>query len=216
VTPEPVAIDVVLVPLVVPPTVRDDAYAILDDGERERVLQRAGVAADRFVVAHAAARLVVGARIGVDAARVEFATEPHGRPIISGCSFSLSHAGDRAAIATGIEGLRLGIDIEIVRDRIRLDRLARRVFDRSTYEQWRTLGREARLEAFFARWTAVEAVLKARGTGVAGGIDTALPPPGWTCEPFAGGRGYASAVAADLPAIAVTVRELDVAGELTR
>jgi hypothetical protein len=53
---------------------------------------------------------------------------------------------------------------------------------------------EAREKEFFSRWTAIEAVLKARGIGLYG---AGTEPDGeWTVLPVEAGRGYTAAVAA--------------------
>jgi 4'-phosphopantetheinyl transferase len=213
----PVAIDVTLVSLRVSTSTIGHAVALLDEREHAAASMRVGDARRRYLVAHAAARVVIGERLDADPARVIVTSEAGGRPVVDGVAFSLSHSGEQAAVAIAAAGARIGVDLEWVRPRPHLDRLAQRVFDPDEYETWRGLPPRARPRAFAARWTEVEAVLKARGTGIAGGLASAIAlPPGWSCAAIDAGSGYVGAVAAQGPAMSVTSRVLRLADALTR
>ena len=86
----------------------------------------------------------------------------HGQPRVDGAFVSLARAGDRVAIAASLDG-PVGIDIET------LERVGAAGFDDVAFgERERGAIREAARPAEMrARlWTAKEAVLKARGTGL--------------------------------------------------
>jgi 4'-phosphopantetheinyl transferase len=213
------AIDVTLLSLRVSAALVDGACAILDERERTEASTRAGDVRRRYVAAHAATRLLIADATGRDPAGVRIEKEPAGRPVADGIAFSLAHSGDRAAvaIAVGRPATRLGVDLERVRDRRHLDRLAPRVFEPEEYAVWRALAPRARPRAFARRWTELEALLKARGTGIAGGLASAIAvPTGWSRVMFAAGTGYVGAVAADASPIAVTTRRFRLADALTR
>ena len=166
-------IDVTLVSLRVSSSMLSRALALLDDTERASASTRVGDARRRFLVAHAAARVVIAERLRVDPAGLRIASEDRGRPVVEGVAFSLSHSAERAAVAVAAPTACIGVDIERVRNRPHLDRLAQRVFRPDEYERggrWRS----RRAHAFAQRWTEVEAMLKARGTGIAGGLATAM------------------------------------------
>jgi 4'-phosphopantetheinyl transferase len=202
-----VTIDIALLSLRVSTSVIGRALALLDDAERATASAREGDARRRHVVAHAASRVVLAERLGVDPARLDIESEPGGRPTVDGIAFSLSHSGDRGAVAITEPGVNVGVDLEQVRVRPHLDRLAERVFEADEYQRWRGLAPRVRPRVFAQRWTEVEAVLKARGTGIAGGLASARDlGPGWSRTPFDAGAGYVGAIAADASPMVVTTR----------
>jgi phosphopantetheinyl transferase len=156
-----------------------------------------------------AARVVIGSRLGVYPTLVAVGREPSGRPVADGVALSIAHSGGVGAIAISDPGARVGIDIERVRPRRYIDRIAARIFDADELVPLAALDGAARLRAFLQRWTEVEAILKAQGTGIAGGFASAAPrPSGWSCVAIDAGQGFAGAVAADVDSIAVSVRHL--------
>jgi phosphopantetheinyl transferase len=160
---------------------------------------------------------VIGARLECDPAQVIITVESNGRPEVAGVAFSLSHSADRAAIAIAAPSTRIGVDLESVRPRAYLDRLALRVFAPDEYARWQARPRSQRPRAFAQRWTVLEAVLTASGTGSAGGLASGrVPPPRWSCVPIDAGRGYAGAVAVDTTPIAVAMHQLRLGDALTR
>ena len=212
-----VVIDVTLVSLRLSASMINRALVLLDGHERTLVATRSGDARRRYLAAHAAARVVLGERLGIDPARVSIASEPGGRPIVDGLAFSLTHSAERAAVAVAASDRRVGIDLEQVRSRTHLDRLAQRVFDPDAYERWHGLPERARPRAFAARWTEVEALLKAQGTGIAAGLASASAVPhGWSCTAIDAGAGYVGALAADASAIAVRTHAFRLGDALTR
>jgi phosphopantetheine--protein transferase-like protein len=88
---------------------------------------------------------------------------------------SVSHTRGVSAVAWA--PVRVGIDVEHVRDRKYLARLARRAMTDTEYDAWRAATEPG--HAFAQHWTRVEAYLKATGTGVRGGL-RARPPSSWT------------------------------------
>jgi 4'-phosphopantetheinyl transferase len=210
------AVDVAVVALDVGPATFELALALLDARERAAADARHEPMRRRYVVAHAALRIVVGDRLGLEAASVKIESEPTGRPLVAGLAVSLTHSGDRALIATAAPDVLVGVDVERVRERARLDRLAARVFDAPGYRAWCALPSSARPQAFAQRWTEVEALLKARGTGIAGGLASAIDvSAGWARAAIAVGDGYVGAVALNRPALTVAVRSLDLDRALT-
>jgi phosphopantetheinyl transferase len=156
-----------------------------------------------------AARVVIGSRLAVYPTLVFIEREPSGRPIAEGVALSLAHSGGLGAIAISDPGARVGIDVERVRPRRYLDRIATRIFDADELVALAALDDAARLLAFLRRWTEVEAILKAQGTGIAGGFANAVPRPhGWSCEPIDCGPGFVGTVAADAPSMKVQTRQL--------
>jgi len=88
--------------------------------------------------------------------------------------------------------VRVGIDVELVRDRPYLDRVARRAMTDTEWEQWRASTDPVR--AFAQHWTRVEAYLKGIGAGVRGGLRS-RPTEGWTVADLDVGAMHAGALA---------------------
>jgi phosphopantetheinyl transferase len=94
-------------------------------------------------------------------------SQEHGRPALAGDdrpSFSLSHSGEVAVVALAPD--RVGADVEVVRERRYVDRVARRMFTADEFAHWSALRGPDRLVAFLRAWTAKEAYLKMLGVGL--------------------------------------------------
>ena len=100
----------------------------------------------------------------------------HGRPHLDGdadhVDLNWSHSGDWL-IAAYAEGMRVGIDIELLRPRPKALALAQRFFAPTETAWLETLRDDpARLQRAFTRlWCAKEALLKAHGRGLSFGLE---------------------------------------------
>lgn len=162
---------------------------VLDDGERERARRfRADAARRRFVVGHGVLRLMLGRLTGAAPELLRFArrcarcgSTEHGKPYVtaperSDIDFSLAHSGELALVAVA-RGRLVGADVEGVRRRTDVLAVARHAFSPAERRAIESLATEdERREAFFRCWTRKEAYLKARGEGLAGGLDTFTVP----------------------------------------
>ncbi|GAA3386039.1 4'-phosphopantetheinyl transferase family protein [Cryptosporangium minutisporangium] len=148
---------------------RPDALVdLLDPSERNR---RAAFRRDadraRFTVAAALLRVLGGAHLGVAPERLAVSRScpdcdrPHGRPAlpVAGWECSVSHSGDRVAVAIGRTG-PLGVDVELVERRGDVDV---RDLVLSATEQ-------ASPDDLVTYWVRKEAVLKATGEGLRVGL----------------------------------------------
>ena len=157
--------------------------------------------ARRFAVARGAARSILGKYLGAAANAIEFAYGPLGKPEIQqpccNLRFNLSHAGDKALLAVRTDW-EVGVDLEPVRSRGNMLKIAGRVFAPEIAEGLKDLEGDERLHAFFSHWTGMEARAKALGKGVFSQDTGALPWIGF--RPAAGWIG-AVASSADLPPI---------------
>jgi len=85
--------------------------------------------------------------------------------------FSVSHSGELALIALTV-GREVGIDLEYVDREIHFEGIARRFFTAAEITALLHLPPEMRRSGFFLCWTRKEAVLKARGEGLAASLDS--------------------------------------------
>jgi 4'-phosphopantetheinyl transferase len=127
------------------------------------------------------------AELGVgDNAKPRLARDP-GR-----LSFNLSHSGRLALIAIAPGGTEVGIDIERLRPRRDLPRLAVRWLPAADAEAIAAAEEGEREAVFYAAWTRHEARVKCTGAGLAGPV----PGPEVVARQLEIDAGYAAAVAA--------------------
>lgn len=118
-------------------------------------------------------RLLLAAYLGCPGKSVELVRSDRGKPVLSGehahspLRFNVSHSGDWLAVAVA-EGIAVGIDIEIQRRLPRAPSLARRFLSRAEADWLVGLDEPFRSRQFLEQWTAREALVKARGCGLAG------------------------------------------------
>ena len=158
----------------------DEAYcrSILSPDEWEKA-QRFHFERDRLLSmnARAALRWLLGRRLGVEPAGLRFDYEKSGRPVLAGgansgsISFSVSHAGDRVAIA--IAAFPVGVDIECNDRSVDFKSLIDFIPQIEAKQIGFLPGQDQR-RAFLRSWTRKEARLKATGEGL-GGMHTDDP-----------------------------------------
>jgi 4'-phosphopantetheinyl transferase len=160
---------------------------LLNEQERARAA-RFAFEKDRraYVAAHALLRAKLSERAGGAPQDWRFAAAVHGKPHLVDAPrdlrFSLTHTRDRVAVAIS-EGVEIGVDVESASRRAESLKLTERFFAPEEAAFLRALDGDARREAFFAIWTLKEAVVKATGLGLAGGLDgfaISLDPLGLT------------------------------------
>lgn len=123
----------------------------------------------QYVRTRVALRTILSERLDVEPARLEIGCGPHGAPRVAWphaeLCFSVSHSGDLALIALAC-GRQTGVDVELVRRELDIERIATRWFHpRETARLQRHPPHQQR-QAFFAYWTAKEAYVKALGLGL--------------------------------------------------
>lgn len=137
----------------------------------------------RSVLAHALARSVVGARIGVPPASLTLTRhcaacqeDGHGKPAFVGAgmpAISLSHAGPLAVVAVGAPGTELGVDIELA-GRGDWALIRRHTF---TDAEWQASSRTSDPDAArLTLWAIKEAAAKATGHGLELGLARVATP----------------------------------------
>jgi 4'-phosphopantetheinyl transferase len=176
----------------------------------------------RFVLGRTLLAALLREELDYRPAVLELALTEQGRPYLAAfpaVSFSISHAGEWVAVALAA-GARVGVDLESLDRRLHLDPLAERIFHPADLARFRALREADKPRAFFRAWTGKEAVLKAKGLGLFGGVqEIAVPlddapaivpdPDGgapWHLEPLAVPDGHVGALARDRAQVAITLR----------
>jgi 4'-phosphopantetheinyl transferase len=145
--------------------------------------------------ARRALREILGAYLGERADVVTLTAGRAGKPELAASppplSFNLSKSGGLAVVAVAAGDTEVGVDIERLRPRRDLTRLAERWLPPDDAEAVGAAPDGAREEVFYAAWTRFEARAKCTGAGLSG------PPPGPEVRawPIPIDAGYAAAVA---------------------
>lgn len=205
---------------------------LLAPDERARASRlRADQHRQAFVVARAVLRMLLGGYTGVAARDLRFAYGPWGKPALAGApaiKFNVAHSEAFALYAIARDR-EVGVDLERIDTGFPRGEVAAHTFspgDVATLSQV-VDGEQAR--AFFVCWTAKEALMKARGDGLAGPLDgadvhglTAVVDlviedereRGWTLHRLDPGNGHAAALAVEGVGAGLLQLELTPAGAL--
>ena len=129
-----------------------------------------------FIVSRVLARQVLSRCCRIPPGAVRFEVNAHGKPeLVPGLSdlpvrFNISHTRGLVAMAVTL-GADIGLDVEDRNRRINL-RLASRFFSAGEIDQLERAADDERPALFLEFWTLKEAFVKARGRGLAFGLDT--------------------------------------------
>jgi 4'-phosphopantetheinyl transferase len=182
-----------------------DGIALPEPGEahvwRIELPQAGGREAARGALGEILARY-----LGGEPGAVELSVGERGQPRLAGSaplSFNLSHSGGLALVAVVAGGIEVGIDVERLRPRRDLARLAARWLPAADAEAVAAAPEDDREAVFYAAWTRHEARTKCTGAGLGG------PPPAPEVEanPLEIDSGYAAALATFRPL--PTVKRID-------
>jgi 4'-phosphopantetheinyl transferase len=194
----------------------EQALGLLSAEEQERA-RRYHFARDRnrFVLARAFLRRLLGDYTGEEAGRVPLRLSVSGKPFLADRSdlhFNLSHCEDRVVVA--IARQPVGVDLERIRNIPEALPIAQHLFAISETRALRACPAELQSEAFLRCWTRKEAYVKGRGEGLSTPLvsfevtlDSASPEltlldePGvkkWRLHDLEAGSGWTGALAVEL------------------
>jgi len=173
----------------------------------------------RYSLAHGGLRAVLARYTGLDPAALRFQVGATGKPSLLDqqgnqheIRFNLSHSRGRMLIAV-TQGQDVGIDLEEMRDKVEVDKLAERFYSPREHQEIRGRSGLARVQQFYRYWVAKEAVLKGQGVGLLSlrscevstpddAVGSQVCPsdgaglqPGWMIRWLACGAGWQGAVA---------------------
>jgi 4'-phosphopantetheinyl transferase len=183
----------------------------LSEEERERGERfRFRADAEKFIAAHGALRMILGAYAGVRPRDLMFSLSVFGKPsLIHGeeararLRFNMADSGEIALVAVASDR-EVGVDIERMKAGADLSGEALRCFCEAEMEAYRAAPMERREDVFYTFWSRKEAYIKARGEGmslVLRDIDVSVAPAlldrRWTLEDLTVDRGYRGAVVLD-------------------
>jgi 4'-phosphopantetheinyl transferase len=172
---EPGALHVWSVPLTLPECSVDRAASLLSVEDRERAVRFVRPQdRRRFIVAHAALRILLSRYTEIPIHELFFLAGPHGKPALAGVSphaisFNMAHSGERAIIA--VSTCELGVDVEELRFLDDADSIARSFFAPAEVAAL-AAAPDTDGSGFLICWTRKEAFIKAVGGGLSIGLDS--------------------------------------------
>ncbi|MGD0097319.1 MAG: 4'-phosphopantetheinyl transferase superfamily protein [Terracidiphilus sp.] len=173
--PTPATIEVWTIDLDEPLNQRTNLDDILSADERGRAGRfHSARDASRFRVCRTMLRLGLARYLETTPGKIAFATNRHGKPYIAECPalhFNVSHSGGLGAIAFSNAG-EVGIDVEATDRDIEALEIATANFTKreaAMVAAAETAQEQARI--FLRLWTRKEAILKAAGSGLLGGLE---------------------------------------------
>ena len=138
-----------------------------DERERARHFHRA-VDQQRFVARHVLLRRTLERYTGIDAASIRFTSSAHGKPTLgndAAIRFSLSHSQAQVAIALS-RHREVGVDVEHLRELSDPAAIIRDFLSTDALAVWLSHPPQNRQDVFFGWWTCLEALGKAKGSGI--------------------------------------------------
>lgn len=174
------------------------AAEVLDADELARWATLHAIGKPLFLAAHLGARMLAARRAGWQAdepaaapplTAFGWATLPSGKPALTfrdgkpqPLHVSVAHGGGLAVAAVCDHG-PIGVDVEHVDARRNLLAIAQRFYSREEFRQLAEVSPDQRTALFHQWWTRKEAVLKATGVGLRGGLTVRVDGPsdrdGW-------------------------------------
>jgi len=178
----------------------------------------------RFVIARAALRLILGRYLSLPAREIALAYGPNGKPSLAGAGprFSVAHCEDLGLVALA-EATELGVDVERLDPELDVAPLIAHFASTQERADFAALGPQEQRRAFFHWWTRKEALLKAVGSGLSlplDGFDVSIAPRdarlagtriaelsgAWSLQDVSPAPGYVGALASPGAALAIETR----------
>jgi 4'-phosphopantetheinyl transferase len=194
--------------------------ALLSADERQRAKQFRFAKDQRlYTAAHAAMRSLLAFYLRVPGEGIHLAIGANGKPwlaqpIANRLQFNLSHSHEFALVAVA-RNRAVGIDVEWAKD-FAFQEVAQRFFTAKEAATLSALPQTLQRAAFYKCWTAKEAFLKAKGTGLSGQLDEVqilttaegvvkidANVPGWSLVELRQVSGYEAALVIEGSALAV-------------
>lgn len=165
--------------------------------------------ANRYRSGRGLLRVILARYVRLHPRRLSLTSGAHGKPLLDvqhGLRFNASHSGDLVLVAVAVER-EVGIDLEMLRDDVDVERLAADILSVPAAEDLRSRPHAERVRRFFELWTETEAILKAKGIGLLQG--TAIDDrERWTTLRLQPHPAYAAAVAAEVGPMQITTWSL--------
>jgi 4'-phosphopantetheinyl transferase len=181
-----------------------DSLDVLTSDERQRATRfPSSLHSNRWVAARSALRIILSRYTRCAPSEISFRWDDLGKPSLateseSPVHFSVAHSNDRGVVA--VASRPVGVDLECPRTLDAVESISSQFFSSTEHRVLMRTPRARRDDMFLRLWTRKEAVLKARGDGLAGlqsidvtgdivlelsrGTGRRLPGTGWHLREF--------------------------------
>jgi 4'-phosphopantetheinyl transferase len=153
---------------------------VLDEGEQAQARKyNNALLHKRYVESHGRLRNLLAKTLNQSPEKIRIRKAEHGKPYLADypeLAFNLSHTADSLMIAVGWN-CRLGVDIEIGKQRINLSGLVDKCFAEEEADYWTQLPETQKNLEFYRIWTRKEAFVKATGHGISLGLNQCVINP---------------------------------------
>ncbi len=217
------SIDVWIIYLAAHRTNTEQYRDLLTSEELERASKLLNpINAKQFILSRGSLRQILANRLNTDPTALRFTRNAQGKPLLENgeLDFNVSHSRDWLLIAV-TAGRAVGIDIEVHRDGLNMNAIARRCFSPEEQAYLQTL--DTPKTGFFEIWSKKEAYVKAQGTGIyredlktisvpmdgAKGIPEYGKHKQWFFQTLEIDPAYTAAIVSEVPALPVYLRKYD-------
>lgn len=173
----PESVDVWLFPLQHSLDMLNRMQQTLSSGEKQRAARLTKKAdGDHYIAAHGILRVLLGLYMKIDPEKLAFNSDANGKPSLDtritkkNLHFNLSHSHEYGLLAVSLDSA-VGVDLEYIKKQAAFLKIAKRFFTPAEYKALQKTPKDLQKEAFFTGWCRKEALLKALGTGIAGGLN---------------------------------------------
>ena len=153
----------------------DQAYSLLNEEEQASAARmKAERRLHEFVLGRYQLKNLLAEKLKTAPSSITFQKRKHGKLYLdnSPVFFNLTHSGEYLGIGIS-EKYEIGIDIEhITRRGTDISGIAERYFTKAESHTIETAPKERKTALFYEAWTKKEAVLKATGIGISGGLNS--------------------------------------------
>jgi 4'-phosphopantetheinyl transferase len=154
-----------------------DYLSILSEDELEKYHNfKINSLRDRFLINRVNLRFILAKYLSINPQEIVFYYSSKGKPSLNynihphKIYFNLSHKNNYTVY--GIGQHNLGIDLEKIDDKVKIENIAQRFFCPQEYQYLIQLKDQDKPSYFFTLWTIKEAYLKSIGQGLSGGLDS--------------------------------------------
>lgn len=154
----------------------DSCKDILSQDEQEKTNKFASKLLKKsFIISRAFLRIILSKYLKTIPQEIYFTYNNKGKPQLDteallSIKFNLSHKNNY--VIYGFSYHNIGIDLEKIDDKIKVEKIAQRFFCNDEFNYLKTLDSKVKIEYFLKLWTKKEAYLKAIGKGLSGGLDS--------------------------------------------
>jgi 4'-phosphopantetheinyl transferase len=155
-------------------------WHVLDDAEKNQANKmHSPLLHKRYVEIHGRTRQLLSKTLNLAPEKITIKKAEHGKPYLVDypeLAFNLSHSAEKMIMAFAWN-CRIGVDIEIIKQRVNVIGLVNKCFGVEEITYWNQLPDTEKNQVFYRFWTRKEAFVKATGEGILLGLNHCVINP---------------------------------------